>query len=65
MNNVVHGRFGNFVRRAFLMACAAIFASAPSMVEALALALGESTEGHHGESGNCNESFDGFHGRIP
>jgi hypothetical protein len=39
MNNVVHGRFGNFVRRAFLMACAAIFASAPSMVEALALTL--------------------------
>jgi hypothetical protein len=39
VNNVVHGRFGNFVRRAFLMCLCGDFASAPSMVEELALTL--------------------------
>jgi len=28
-------------------------------------ALGERTERDQRQSGNCNESFDGFHGRIP
>jgi len=28
-------------------------------------ALSEGAERHDGKSDNCNESFDGFHGRIP
>ena len=57
---------GDFVGRALFCGLSGNFGfCAVQSGRAGADALGKRAERDQGESGNCNESFDGFHGRIP
>lgn len=66
VNAVVKVGFSNFVRRTgfFSLSCDLGLCAVNGGCTG-SDALGKCTERHHGESSNCNESFDGFHGRIP